>query len=328
MSPVSKNTALIGVGYWGKNLIRVFNQLGVLKIICDLDEKILNKRKKEYPNLQITTSFSEILKDRSIKAVVIATPSATHYKLAKEMLEGGKNVFVEKPLALTVEEGEELVRLAKKKKLILMVGHLLLYHPAVIELKALIDKGELGKIRYIFSNRLNFGKLRREENVLWSFAPHDISIIIDILGRPRQISAVGKSYLQENIPDTTLSILGFEGSQAAHIFVSWLNPFKEQKFSVIGSKKMAVFDGVRNELIIYSHQLNWKKNKGYEAIRAEGKLIEIPVREPLMEEAKHFLECIRKRKKPKTDAKEGLDVLKILTACQISLDQNGKPIEI
>ncbi len=324
MFSVSKNTALIGVGCWGKNLIRVFNQLGVLKIICDLDEKILNKRKKEYPNLQITTSFSEILKDRSIKAVVIATPSATHYKLTKEMLEGGKNVFVEKPLALTVKEGEELVKLAKKKKLILMVGHLLLYHPAIIELKALINKGELGKIRYIFSNRLNFGKLRRGENVLWSFAPHDISIIIDILGMPKKILAVGKSYLQKDIPDTTLSVLEFRENQTAHIFVSWLNPFKEQKLSISGSKKMAVFDGVKNKLMVYSHKIKNHRDKNPEAIKVKGKVVGFSAREPLMEEAKHFLECLKNRKTHRTDGMEGLKVLKILNLCQKSLEKNEK----
>lgn len=318
-SAKSVNTALIGCGYWGKNLIRVFNQFGVLKIICDLDKKVLNERKREYSNLQITTDFSEILNDKSIKAVIISTPVTTHYRLAKKVLLSGKDVFVEKPLALKVEEGEELVKLAKKKKLILMVGHLLLYHPAIVKLKELIKKGEVGEIRYIWSNRLNFGKLRREENVLWSFAPHDISVIIDILGMPQKVLAKGKSYLQKDIPDTTLSILEFRKNQTAHVFVSWLNPFKEQKLSVIGSKKMVVFNGISNELMAYSHQINWTKDKGPKAIKAKGKAIKFSSAEPLVKEVEHFLECIKNRKIPQTGGEEGLRVLRILNSCEESI---------
>lgn len=317
----SKNIALVGVGYWGRNHLRVFNKLGVLKIICDLDKELLEERKKEFPHLEITTDFSEILNNKDIKAVVISSPAATHYRLTKKALEQGKDVFVEKPLALKLEQGQELVDLAKKKKKILMVGHLLHYHPAIVKLKEIIKKGQFGEIRYICSNRLNFGKLRREENVLWSFAPHDISIIIDFLGMPEKVSAIGKSYLQKSIPDVTLSILEFKKNQTAHIFVSWLNPFKEQKLSIIGSKKMAVFDGVKNELMIYSHKIKWQKNKIPEAIKADGKVIKIPEKEPLIEEAKHFLDCIKKRKTPITDGKEGLRVLKILNLCQRSYEK-------
>jgi len=236
------------------------------------------------------------------------------------VLLSGKDVFVEKPLALKVEEGEELVKLAKKKKLILMVGHLLLYHPAIVKLKELIKKGELGEIYYISSNRLNFGRLRKEENVLWSFAPHDISIIIDILGMPQKVLARGKSYLQRNISDVTLSILEFKKDQTAHIYVSWLNPFKEQKLSITGSKKMVVFDGISNELLAYSYQINWTEDKGPKAIKVKSKVIKFSSVEPLIKEAEHFLECIKKRKKPKTDGKEALNVLKILNFCQKSLE--------
>lgn len=318
----NQKIGLIGAGYWGKNLVRVFNQLGVLKTICDLDKKVLTKRKREHPNLKITTNFEEILKDKEIKGIVISTPAVTHYKLTKLALNAGKDVFVEKPLALKVKDGENLVSLAKKKKRILMVGHLLRYHPAIVKLKEIIKKGELGEIRYICSNRLNFGKLRREENVLWSFAPHDISVIIDILGMPKKILAVGKSYLQKDIPDITLSILEFKKNQTAHIFVSWLNPFKEQKLSVIGSKRMAVFDGVKNELTVYSHRIKNCKNNNLEAIKARGRSIKILRKEPLAEEAKHFLECIRKRKTPRTNGREGLEVLKILDICQKSITKN------
>lgn len=312
---------LIGAGYWGKNLIRVFNELGVLKIICDLDNKILKQRKKEYPNLKTTTDFEEILADKEIKSVVISSPAVTHYNLVKKALETGKDVFVEKPLALQIKQGEELVKIANKEKRILMVGHLLLYHPAIIKLKQLIDAGKLGEIQYIWSNRLNFGKLRREENILWSFAPHDISVIIDILGEPKKILSKGKSYLQKNIADVSLSFLEFEKNKSAHIFVSWLNPFKEQKMSIIGSKAMAVFDDMaENKLVIYNHKVKYN-GKYLQEQKANAKIIKFPNKEPLLEEAKHFLKCVKNRKNPITDGKQALKVLKVLDACEKSLKQ-------
>ena len=311
------NIALIGAGYWGKNLVRVFYELGVLKIICDLNETNLKERQKEHPNLKITTDISKILNDKNIDAVVIATPAATHYGLGKKVLESGKDVFIEKPLALKVEEAEEMVKLAKEKKRILMVGHLLLHHSAVKKLKELISEGELGEIRYIYSNRLNFGKLRKEENVLWSFAPHDISVIIDILGVPEKISALGKSYLQKDISDIVVANFEFRGGKAAHIFVSWLNPFKEQKLSIIGSKAMAVFDDqAKDKLVLYRHKVEWSENKNPEATKAAGQIIRISNSEPLAEEAKHFIECVKSRKTPITDGENALKVLKVLDACQ------------
>ena len=324
-----KNIAIVGGGYWGKNLIRVFHQLGVLKTVCDISKEALRKAKKEYSNIEITQDFSKILENEKIKAVVVATPAITHFKLVKAALRNNKDVFVEKPLALNIKEGKELVNLAKKKRKILMVGHLLFYHPAFVELKRRIKKGKLGKIRYIWSNRLNFGKLRREENVLWSFAPHDISVIVDILGMPSCVQALSKSYLQHNIPDITLTFLKFKKDQAAHIFVSWLNPFKEQKLAVVGSKKMAVFDDrAQDKLVIYSHKVKWDKNNFPQAIKDEGEVIKIRDKEPLLEEAKHFLDCIKKRKKPLTDGQEGLMVLKVLDACQQSLEKRGKLIKL
>ena len=312
MSTTSKKRiGLIGAGYWGKNLIRVFNQLGALKTICDSDRKVLRK----YPKIKTTLNFQEILDDKEIKGVIICTPASTHYSLVKKALLAGKDVLVEKPLALSVKEGKELVNLSKKN--ILMIDHLLLYHPAIIKLKKLIKEGKLGEIRYICSNRLNFGKLRKEENVLWSFAPHDISVIIDIMGMPKKVKSIGKNYLQKNIPDITLSSFEFTGEKAAHVFVSWLNPFKEQKLSIIGSKAMAVFDGVKNELIVYPY----KFEKNLELIKTKGKSIKFLEKEPLMEVAKHFLECIAKRKVPKTNGKEALSVLEVLEACQKSLKE-------
>ncbi len=324
-----KYVALIGAGYWGKNLVRVFHELGALKIICDLSEKNLLDRKKDHPDLETTNDFSKILADKEIQAVVIATPAVTHYDMCKRSILAGKDVFVEKPLALKVEEAEELAQIAKENGKILMVGHLLLYHPAVIKLEELIYRGELGDIRYIYSNRLNFGKLRKEENVLWSFAPHDISVIIDILGMPEKVTSIGKAYLQKDIPDTTMSILEFEGEKAAHIFVSWLNPFKEQKLSVIGSRAMAVFDDqAKDKLVIFRHEVKWLENGYPDAVKVEGEIMEIGKGEPLKEEAKHFLECIKKRNKPQTDGESALNVLKVLDACQKSMEKDGKSIKL
>lgn len=327
-----KYIGLVGAGYWGKNLVRVFTELKVLKTICDIDENVLKERKKEHPGIKTTKNFDEILKDKEIKGVVIAAPAALHYKLTKKSLFSGKDVFVEKPLALKEREARELVEISEKKNLILMVGHLLLYHPAIIKIKELIKKNTLGDIRYIYSNRLNFGKLRTEENVLWSFAPHDIAVILDlikdILGTPKKVNvvAVGKNYLQNKIPDVALGFLEFEKNKAAHIFVSWLNPFKEQKLSIIGEKAMVVFDDQSEEkLTLYEHKVK-KSGKRLEALKDKGRIVKISKKEPLKEEASHFLECIRKRKKPITDGKEGLEVLKILEALQRSINNNGKSI--
>jgi len=327
---INKNqpkVGLIGAGYWGKNLVRVFSELDVLKVVCDIDKKILAERKKEYPNIQITTDFSEILQDPEIKGVVISTPAVTHYNLAKKSLLAKKDTFVEKPLALKVRDGEKLIKLARERKKILMVGHLLLYHPAIKKLKKIIKSGKLGRIRYVWSNRLNFGKFRREENVLWSFSPHDIAVLIDFLGMPKNVRVMGKSYLQDNVADTVLSFFEFGKEKTAHIFGSWLNPFKEQKLTVIGSKKMMVFDGVKNELVMYPHKIKRNKNKNLEAIKNKGKIIKTLNKEPLLEEVKHFLECIKTRKKPITNGKEALLVLKVLDASQRSLVENKK-IEI
>jgi len=324
------NIAIIGAGYWGKNLTRVFNEIGALKSICDLNEKNLNAIKQSYPKLKLTKNFQEILKEKDIKGVVIATPAATHYKLAKESLIHGKDVLVEKPLALNLNEGEELVKLAKERKLILMVDHLFLYHPAFIKLKNLIEKDKLGEIYYIYSTRLNFGIIRIEENALWSLASHDISMILEIFGKlPSEVRTIGTAYINKNIPDIISSHLKFNKAQAAEVFVSWLNPFKERKLSVIGSKKMVVFDDLsKDKLVIYRHKIKWQKDKKPKAIKAEGKVIKILEKEPLMEEAKHFLECIKERKKSKTDGEEALKVLKVLDACQKSMEKGGELIKL
>ncbi len=316
-----KKIAIVGVGYWGKNLVRNFHQLGRLDMVCDSDTEILKKICNDYSNVTVTSDLETVID--SADAVIIATPAATHYELTKKALEAGKDVFVEKPLALTVREGEELVGLAEEKNVILMVGHLLEYHPAVAKLKDLINQGILGKIYYIYSNRLNLGKIRQEENILWSFAPHDISVILRFLeDMPREVYCNGNSYLTQGIPDVTVSNLIFPNGVQAHIFVNWLNPFKEQKLVVMGSKQMAVFDDTINQkLTLYPHQINWTKGSLPVANKKEGQSVEIDKSEPLKIEVQHFLECIDQLKKPLTDGWSALNVLRVLEACQMSLEK-------
>lgn len=322
-----KHIAVVGCGYWGKNLVRNFYELGALHGIFDSQKLLLDDFAQKCPGIQFFDSYESLLANSAIKGVVIATPAATHYSLAKDALLADKDVFVEKPLALKVQQAEELAALAKSRQRILMVGHLLHYHNAVIKLKELIDKGELGKIQYIYSNRLNIGKIRIEENILWSFAPHDISVILKLLGEfPESVTAKGGNYLQSKVSDVTLSTMDFASGVKSHIFVSWLHPFKDQKLVVVGDKKMAVFDDISNEkLFLYPHQINWV-NRMPIVQKADAEIVSFEVQEPLRCECRHFLDCIESRKNPITDGEEGLRVLKILDAFERSMANNGERI--
>lgn len=317
---MSKRIAVIGAGYWGKNLVRNFSQLGRLDVICDTSKDVLN----QYPDIETTNNIERAM--RIVDSVVIATPAVSHYQLVKKALILNKDVFVEKPLALTFNEGRELLKLAESKMKILMVGHLLEYHPAIKKLKRMIDGGELGQIYYIYSNRLNLGKIRQEENILWSFAPHDISVILRLLdGKTlKNVHCSGGSYINDGIPDVTVSSLSFSDNVQAHIFVSWLNPFKEQKLVVMGSKKMAVFDDTLPEkLIVYPHRINCNP---LTADKKQGCVIEIDKTEPLKLECLHYIDCIDGYQRPLTDGQSALKVLRVLEACQMSLEQEKKTI--
>jgi UDP-2-acetamido-3-amino-2,3-dideoxy-glucuronate N-acetyltransferase len=318
---VAKNIVVIGTGYWGKNLVRNFHELNALYGICDFAENTLKYSKEKYPDVRTFMEVAQTFHDPNVKAVAVASPAATHYNVVKEALLAGKDVFVEKPLALRYKEGEELVALAKVKHKVLMVGHVLQYHPAIAKLKELIDRGEIGNINYIYSNRLNLGKIRTEENILWSFAPHDISIILYLLNEmPSEVSAFGGNFLNPGIADVTVTNLAFPKGTKAHIFVSWLHPYKEQKLVVIGDKKMMLFDDVnpKDKLWAYDHKIDWVD--GLPIPHPErAHLIEIEKREPLKSECQHFLDCIASRRTPQTDGKEGLRVLQVLEACQESL---------
>jgi predicted dehydrogenase len=262
--------------------------------------------------------------------VALATPAVMHYPQAKAALEADKDVFVEKPLALDVAQAEELVALARRRKRILMVGHLLEYHPAILMLRDLVQRGELGDVHYVYSNRLNLGKVRREENILWSFAPHDVSVILLLLGSlPVWASTAGQYFLQREVADVTMTCLGFSGQARAHIFVSWLHPYKEQKLVVIGSRKMAVFDDVAKEgkLRLYDKGIDWKDGQPVIRQTAESTLF-FPEIEPLREELRHFVDCVHTRRRPRTDGENGVRVLRVLAACQRSLESSGAPVAV
>jgi UDP-2-acetamido-3-amino-2,3-dideoxy-glucuronate N-acetyltransferase len=322
--------ALVGCGYWGKNLARNLHQLGALTSVYDESRQILQGVRRLYPSTRVARSLGGVLRDPGIAAVVIAAPAAQHYRIAHAALVAGKDVFVEKPLALNVPDARELVDLAETKERVLMVGHILEYHPAIRKLKGLVDAGDLGEIHYVYSSRLNLGKVRKEENILWSFAPHDISAILLLLGSlPEWASTTGESYLQRDVPDVTMTCLAFPGRVRAHIFVSWLHPFKEQKLVVIGSRKMAVFDDVAKEgkLRIFDKGIEWQNGEPVVRQTAESTLF-FPETEPLRDELAHFLDCVETRRTPRTDGANGLRVLRVLDACQRSIRGDGRPVSL
>src|SRR6266704_828746 len=312
--------AVVGVGYWGKNLVRNFHELGALEALCDADQTLEGAYASHYAGVRFYSQFKEVLADPSIDGVALATPAVAHYEMAKAALEAGKDVLVEKPLAIDVKHGEELVRLAEAKHRVLMVGHILRYHPAVLKLQQLIQEGALGKISYLYSNRLNIGKIRTEENILWSFAPHDISVMLTLLNEmPTRVTCQGGAYLNHDITDVTLSHFEFPSGVQAHIFVSWLHPIKEQRLVVVGSEKMAIFDDTtENKLVLYPHKVEWK-NRIPTAVKANGEIVNLEEQEPLRAECQHFLDCVESRTSPVSDGNEGLRVLRVLDACQRAL---------
>jgi UDP-2-acetamido-3-amino-2,3-dideoxy-glucuronate N-acetyltransferase len=316
--------AVIGCGYWGKNLVRNFAELGVLAAIADSDAVTAANLSERFDTPVRGTDY--VLNDRSIAAVAIAAPAAHHASLARAALEAGKHVFVEKPLALTLVEAERLCQFAEQRDLRLMVGHLLQYHPAFIALRDLVNRGELGRLQYLYSNRLNLGKVRREEDILWSFAPHDLSMILSLVGQePTEVSASGAYFLHRTIADVTTTHLAFPGGEQAHVFVSWLHPFKEQKLVAVGDRAMAVFDDSlawSEKLRVYPHRIDWRQTMPV-PLRADAKAIELEEGEPLEFECRHFLDCVATGTRPRTDGQEGLRVLRVLTRASESLKQTA-----
>lgn len=326
---LSHNVAVIGVGRWGKNLARNFHQLNSLHTICDTHISMFEQHQNTYPGVNITHDYESVLKNPHIKRIIIAAPAIQHYSLAKKAILAGKDVYVEKPLCMDYKEAEELVQLSEKHGSILMVGHLLQYHPCVKKLHDIVEAQEIGTINYISSNRLNLGAIRVEENALWNFAPHDISVILSLCNHqiPTSVRCMGGAYVSHGVVDKAITALRFPGNLKAHIYVSWLNPFKEQKLVVLGSTGMAVFDDTKpweDKLTIYRNYLTRKPEAIPETNNTLAEKVEVVYAEPLREECLHFIHCCDTRKTPRTDGHEGLRVLKVLQAAQDSLDEDGE----
>ncbi|MFA5094182.1 MAG: Gfo/Idh/MocA family oxidoreductase [Candidatus Omnitrophota bacterium] len=328
--------AQAGLGRWGQNHFRVFSGMKDcrMKMCCDRDKAALDRVGND--KVIKTSDYSDIVKDSEIDAVVISTPSETHAELALKALSSGKHVFVEKPLALKVKDAEEMLKAAEKNKKILMVGHLLLYHPAVEKIRSYVEKGELGDLLYLYSTRVNLGQVRAEENALWSLTAHDISVAIYLTGKmPVEVSTTGKCYIRDYVQDVVFVSMGFGDKLMAHIHASWLDPHKIRQFTVVGTKKMVVFDDVEatEKIRVYDKGVDWSKNCGsYDAFLTvrQGDIYvpRVDMVEPLKVECKHFVDCIKEGKKPLTDGENGLKVLKVLAAAQESLEQDGRPVKI
>lgn len=334
------NVGVIGCGYWGPNLVRNLNRLeGVkLRALCDVEANRLQRVAHDYQVDYTTQDVSQIMSDAAIDAVVVATPATTHYELVRQSLLNGKSVLVEKPLALRVSEAEELVALADERGLVLMVGHVFLYNEAVNRLKEYIQSGELGNVYYLYSQRLNLGRLRRDVNAMWNFAPHDISIVLHLLEEmPTTVSANGLCYIQPDIEDVVFMQMNFPSGVSAHIHISWLDPLKVRRMTVVGDKKMVVYDDVSTDtkLCLYDRGVvkmpTADSPRDFESFSAFQLLIHrgdvhipaIKFTEPLYNECQHFIDCVREGRRPLTDGLSGLKVVKVLAAADESLCNNS-----
>ncbi|MGH8196980.1 MAG: Gfo/Idh/MocA family protein [Steroidobacteraceae bacterium] len=334
----SIQVAVVGVGGWGKNLARNLHQLpeANLRYVCDLNRTKLDQLARQLPGAQLTSDLDLVLRDPEVQAVVVATPAPRHHPICKAALEAGKDVFVEKPFTLEVAHAEELIALAKKNQRVLMVGHLLEYHPVVTRLREMIGREDFGKLYYIYSQRVNLGTVRADENALWNFAPHDISVIMFLLGSaPTDVTARGQCYLQKGVEDVVFLTMNFDGKAMAHVHVSWLDPHKIRKLTLVGDRKMAVFDDLEatEKLRVYDKgaQVNQDYNTFAEYVGLRFGDITMPyikVGEPLQIECRHFIDCVRTRKQPVSDGQDGLRVVQVLDAAQRSLELNGEPVRL
>ena len=334
--------AQVGIGYWGKNLFRNFNGLAdaTMLQVCDQNEEVLARLAKENHGLSTTTNYDDLLNNNEVDAVVIATQTPLHFEFAKAALEAGKHVFVEKPLAQTAEQAEQLVNLAESNDLRLMVGHLLLYHPAFRYVESLIENGELGDIRYLYSVRVNLGIIRQKENAFESLAPHDLSVALQFLDEePVAVSATGQAFLQPGIEDVAFATVFFEGGKMAHLHASWLDPHKIRKVTVVGSKKMAVIDDMQNieKVRLFDKRVDLQSGEAHRYVNyAEAMSIrtgdivipKIVMQEPLKLECQHFIDCVKSGSRPRSDGRNGLTVVKLLEAAKLSLAQGGAKIEL
>jgi len=324
---LSVKVGVVGLGYWGPNLARNFAAIDGCELawLCDGSEQIRAKLADAFPGVRTSAEIDELLADPELDAIVLATPVPTHAQLAVQVLEAGKHCFVEKPLATTVADAQHAVDAAERSGRILMVGHLLEYHPAVTALKELLDADELGSLYYVYGNRVNLGQLRAEENALWSLGAHDVSVVLHLIGEePLECSAHGESYVRGGVQDVVFCYLRFPSGQVAHLHLSWLDPHKERRITVVGSKRMATFDDMRTEgkLTVYDKGFDEDANSWGEYITRAGESFSprLANAEPLRLECEHFVDCIREGKTPRSDGHSGLRVVRVLEALQRSLE--------
>ena len=323
--PWTPQVAVVGCGNWGQHLVRIFSALGALRAVVDTDPDRAAAMTARYGVPAV--GLDAVLADPAVEAVAVAVPAAAHFAVADRSLAARKHTFVEKPLALDLGEATLLCQRADSNGLVLMVGHLLRYHPAFVALRRLVGDGILGRLRYLYSNRLNLGRIRTEEDSLWSFAPHDVSMILALVGsEPEQITATGAAWVNPQVADVTVTQLWFPGGERAHIFVSWLHPFKEQKLIVVGDEAMAVFDDGEpwsSKLRLFRHCVSQRDGVPL-VVSAEGEAVPLDAGEPLKAECRHFLDCVAAGATPDTDGREGLRVLRVLAAAAISVADSGR----
>lgn len=331
--------AVVGCGYWGPNLVRNFHQLPTADLVscCDIDPQKLEKIRALYPAVRATVNYADVLADGEIEAVALATPARDHHELARDALLADKHVFVEKPLAMSSAEAEELIALAQEHNRTLMVGHVFEYNPAVLKIKELIDGRQIGRVYYIYSNRVNLGRVQSDINALWSIAPHDISILVYLLGTmPLSVRTTGATYLNSKVEDVVFVTMTFPAGVLGHVQASWLDPSKVRQMTIVGSEKMIVYDDIADEgkIKIYDKGVYIK---GKEDIYGEFQckvhsgdiyIPKIEMTEPLRNECAHFIECVRTGARPRTDGESGLRVVKVLEAAQASLNRGGVSVEL
>jgi predicted dehydrogenase len=334
VSEASLSIGVVGLGYWGPNLARNFSALPSteLRWCCDGRAEVRDRLARQYREARFTADVDDLLDDQDLDAVVLATPVPTHAELAIRVLEAGKHCFVEKPLARTVVDAERAVDAQRRSGNVLMVGHLLQFHPGVNKLKEIADSGDLGEIRYIYGNRLNLGKLRTDENALWSLGAHDVSVLLHLADEePYEMSARGESYMHEDIEDVVFGFLRFRSGLAAHLHLSWLDPHKERRFTIVGSRRMATFDDMDPErkITVYDKGFDESAEPYEDFVARSGDIWSPPVpsAEPLRLECEHFVACIREDRGPISDGRNGLAVVRVLAGLQASLDESrrGRP---
>jgi predicted dehydrogenase len=326
---------VVGLGYWGPNLARNFDRLpdSELRWICDASEERRNALAPQVPGARVSGDLDELLADPELEAVAIATHVPSHAELCLRVFAAGKHCFVEKPLAQSAAEAEEVASAARDAGRILMVGHLLEYHPGIEKLKAVADAGDLGDIHYIYGNRLNLGKLRADENALWSLGAHDVSVVLRLAGEePTDVRAVGESYMREGVEDVVFCYLRFPSGLAAHLHLSWLDPHKERRFTVVGSKRMATFDDMELErkLTIYDKGFDQDYESYGEYIARSGDVWspKISNEEPLRIECRHFVQRVRDGEEPRSGPESGVRVVRVLEELQRSLEQSARTARV